>query len=173
MVSKRRGAGFRKVVKEEQLEQETHAGWRLVEVLGEEEVVISAPRMSSSGYAEVAIAPIAVTRHKFLLALDEESAIAKLNQELTQCKNELGDAKASERNALVDRTRLEGEVTSARRQLSNEKQSSESYQKQYNDERDRNRKYENDISAIRSAIGTERMNEILGTKPCSLSPQAK
>lgn len=175
-VKQEEGLGVVKVIDEQGLEHHTSNGWKLIAVLtgtSFDQIATSAPRAVpenagsySSGTVGFSV-PMQIVKHRFLVALDEASAVARLSVQLKEADAKLTDVAkqaadvsktlketqrrdqdlADERNAAIKkRAEVEGQLADAGKKL---------------------RRYEEDIGKVRNAIGNVQMTRILEGDPAA------
>lgn len=149
-------------------------GWALVAVLYSDTVVprtdmestpITDPGCSYSNRADVKSKTVhhVIRQARFLVRLDQNSALAQKSEELEQAKHSAAAAKIRVRQGEEKCAALEKEKVKAETELERARKDFQFTVSDLETQRTAKRKLEIDIGKIREAIGAKQMKEILGT----------
>jgi hypothetical protein len=165
--------GRLKIVQAEEIEALTLSGWRLV--LTYQDTVLwpymeTEPPPPQTTYSTSYTSNMAVqvtrckpcTATRFVMQLDEQNALAQMNNDLESVKKALENEKNAHRQTHRDLDAQAKKVTEAKKAVDEYSQKNTSFASQLDTARTSNRKLESDIAKIRTAVGELKLKEILG-----------
>ena len=169
MIEKIEGDGLTKVVQQCEVETQTLLGFKLIGVYQEGDYTslmeqIPDPNGGYQGAMTGVTKCIPTSQTFFIMQKDEKSALKDMQESVDHAYEKQREAenafKEKEKGAKDYQERLDGQARTIERQ-GNDLTACHEGQKQL---RTSNDKMERDLGLLREAIGTQRMNEILGVE---------
>lgn len=156
-----------KVVNEHEVESLTRSGWRIREILPWQHVEpfseTASPLVNGFPQTTYATKGFLVSTNKFVMEHNADSALAEMSEKLAKLEAEHAALQSAYANAGKDLFAAQETVRGLNNRIGYLTNDLDGARVDFQKERERNRKMENDIAKIRQAVGELKMKEILAS----------